>query len=77
MYRFGNFTLLAADKQLLRDGKPVALAPKAFETLLLLVENPGRLVRKEEFLKRVWPDSFVEEVALAANDLVITVPYST
>lgn len=65
MYRFGDFTLLAADKQLLRDGKPVALTPKAFETLLLLVENPGRLVRKEEFLKRVWPDSFVEEVALA------------
>jgi len=65
MYRFGTFTLLPADKQLLRDGKPVALAPKVFDTLLMLVESQGRLLRKEEFLKRVWQDSFVEEVALA------------
>lgn len=65
MYRFGAFTLLPADKQLLRDGKPVALAPKVFDTLLMLVESQGRLLKKEEFLKRVWQDSFVEEVALA------------
>lgn len=65
MYRFGAFTLLPADKQLLREGKPVALAPKIFDTLLMLVESQGRLVKKEEFLKRVWQDSFVEEVALA------------
>lgn len=64
-YRFGRFSLLPADKQLLRDGKPMRLAPKVFDTLLLLVASPGRLVEKEEFLKRVWPDSFVEEVALA------------
>ena len=65
MYKFGSFALLPADKQLLRDGAPVALAPKVFETLLVLVESQGRLLKKAEFLKRVWPDSFVEEVALA------------
>src|SRR4029077_20877743 len=64
-YRFGGFSLLPADKQLLRNDRPVSLPPKAFDTLLLLVENHGRLLEKEVFLKRVWPDSFVEEVALA------------
>ncbi len=64
-YKFGGFALLPADKQLLHNGKPVPLAPKAFDTLLLLVEGRGHLVEKDTFLKRVWPDSFVEEVALA------------
>jgi DNA-binding winged helix-turn-helix (wHTH) protein/TolB-like protein/Tfp pilus assembly protein PilF len=52
---------------LLRRGKPVPLAPKAVETLLLLVENSGRLVDKEELMKRVWPDTFVEEGNLTTN----------
>ena len=64
-YKFGDFRILPSDKQLLRDGKGVPLAPKVFDTLLLLVESQGRLVEKEEFLKRVWRDSFVEDVALA------------
>ena len=64
-YKFGGFLLNPADKQLLCAGKPVALPPKVFDTLLLLLESPARLVEKDEFLKRVWPDSFVEEVALA------------
>ena len=64
-YQFGGFLLRPADKQLLRDGQAVPLAPKVFDTLLVLVESPGRLVEKDAFLKRVWPDSFVEEVALA------------
>jgi DNA-binding winged helix-turn-helix (wHTH) protein len=66
-YEFGDFRLLPADKQLLRRGKPVPLKPKIFETLLLLVERQGRLIEKEEFLRQLWPDSFVEEVALAQN----------
>jgi DNA-binding winged helix-turn-helix (wHTH) protein/TolB-like protein/Flp pilus assembly protein TadD len=45
----------------LKDGQPVPLTPKAFDTLLLLVENSGRLIEKEELMKSVWPDSFVEE----------------
>lgn len=64
-YEFANFRLLPRDKQLLRDGKPVRLPPKVFDTLLLLVESEGRLIEKDEFLKRLWPDTFVEEVTLA------------
>jgi TolB-like protein/Flp pilus assembly protein TadD len=64
-YEFGDFVLRPAEKRLLRAGEPVPLAPKVFDTLLLLVESPGSLVEKEVFLKRLWPDSFVEEVALA------------
>lgn len=64
VYRFGSFTLVPAEKRLLLGGKPVALAPKVFDTLLLLVESQGRLLNKQEFLTRVWHDSFVEEVAL-------------
>jgi TolB-like protein/Flp pilus assembly protein TadD len=64
-YKFGGFSLLTADKQLIYDGKPVPLPPKAFDTLLLLVQNQGHLLEKDAFLKRLWPDSFVEEVALA------------
>ena len=64
-YVFGPFVLLPDDKQLLHDGKPVALAPKAFDTLLLLVQNQGHLVEKETLLSQLWPDSIVEEVAVA------------
>ena len=64
-YEFANFRLLPRDKQLLRDGKPVRLSPKVFDTLVLLVESQGQLVEKDEFLKRLWPGTFVEEVTLA------------
>jgi TolB-like protein/Tfp pilus assembly protein PilF len=66
-YEFGDFSLLAGDKQLLRAGKPLTLKPKIFETLLILLESQGHLVEKEDFIKRLWPDSFVEESALAQN----------
>lgn len=64
-YEFANFRLFFGDKRLVCDDKPVRLPPKVFETLLLLVQREGQLVEKEEFLKRLWPDTFVEEVALA------------
>jgi TolB-like protein/DNA-binding winged helix-turn-helix (wHTH) protein/Tfp pilus assembly protein PilF len=66
-YEFGRFRLDPAQQQLLEDGHPVSLTPKAFDTLLVLVENHGRLVRKEELLQKVWPDAFVEESTLAQN----------
>jgi TolB-like protein/Tfp pilus assembly protein PilF len=66
-YNFGSFRLYAADRRLLRDGVPVQLAPKVFDTLVVLVENAGRLVGKEELLARLWPDTFVEEATLARN----------
>ncbi|HKY45189.1 MAG TPA: winged helix-turn-helix domain-containing protein [Pyrinomonadaceae bacterium] len=60
-YRFGEFTLDAGQKVLLRQGKPLLLAPKVFETLLTLVENSGRILEKEELMTRLWPDTFVED----------------
>src|SRR3954464_2755573 len=46
---------------------PVALTPKAFEVLLVLVQNGSRLTTKEELMQKVWPDSFVEEANLTVN----------
>ncbi len=67
LYQFGTFRLDTAERQLLRDGEPVPLTPKAFETLVLLVERSGHLVEKEELMKTLWPDSFVEEANLTNN----------
>jgi len=67
LYEFGPFRLEPAERRLLHEGKPVPLTPKAFQTLLVLVENQGRLVDKEELLRLVWPDTFVEESTLAQN----------
>jgi len=67
LYEFGPFQLDPSDRILLRDGQHVPLTPKAFETLLTLVENCGRVIDKDELLKKVWPDTFVEEVNLAKN----------
>jgi TolB-like protein/DNA-binding winged helix-turn-helix (wHTH) protein/Tfp pilus assembly protein PilF len=66
-YQFGQFTLVPSQKRLLSDREMVPLAPKVFDTLVLLVENQGRLIQKEEFLKALWPNSVVEEQALAHN----------
>src|SRR5262245_15306288 len=66
-YEFGPFRLDPADRILLRDGQHVPLTPKAFETLMTLVENSGRVIDKDELLRKVWPDTFVEEVNLAKN----------
>src|SRR5262245_7593086 len=66
-YEFGGFCLYPTDRQLLRGNRPVALTPKVFDTLVLLVQNRGRLIEKDEFLSRIWPDAVVEEVGLAHN----------
>jgi Tol biopolymer transport system component/DNA-binding winged helix-turn-helix (wHTH) protein len=67
IYEFGEWRLDPAEHLLSRKGSPVPLGPKVFDTLLMLVENAGRLVTKDEFMKRVWPDSFVEDLALTQN----------
>src|SRR5262252_8243675 len=67
LYEFGKFRLDAAEHLLLRDGKPIQLTPKAFQTLLVLVRNGGRLVEKDELMRQVWADAFVEEANLARN----------
>lgn len=66
-YRFGEFSLDIPEKLLRRNGQGVALAPKVFDTLALLVENAGHLVEKDEFMQRLWPGTFVGEDALARN----------
>jgi serine/threonine protein kinase/Flp pilus assembly protein TadD len=66
-YAFGPFRLDSEKRVLVRDGTPVLLAPKAAEALLVLVENAGRLVDKDDLMKRVWPDAFVEEGNLNKN----------
>ena len=67
LYRFGTFELDPDDKVLSRLGRSVPLTPKAFDTLLVLVERHGRLVTKEDLLRLVWPDAFVEENNLAQS----------
>jgi len=66
-YAFGSFRLDSEKRVLVRDGQPVALAPKTLEILVLLVEKAGHLVDKNELIKRVWPDAFVEEGNLNKN----------
>jgi len=60
-YRFGPFVLIPSEHTLLRDGKPLHLARRDFELLVVLVENEGRLLRKEELQERLWPETVVEE----------------
>src|SRR5262249_39704799 len=67
IYEFGGFRLEPAERVLLKDGQPVALTPKAFDLLVCLVENTGRLLPREELLKAVWPDSVVEEANITVN----------
>jgi len=61
LYRFGEFVLDPGRRTLARADSPVSLTPKAFDVLLVLVQNPNRLVTKEELLQAVWGDTFVEE----------------
>jgi TolB-like protein/DNA-binding winged helix-turn-helix (wHTH) protein len=67
IYEFGPFRLIPEERQLLRDNQPVSLTPKSFDLLVVLVENSGHLIEKGELLKRLWPDSFVEEANLTVN----------
>jgi Tol biopolymer transport system component/DNA-binding winged helix-turn-helix (wHTH) protein len=64
---FGSFRLDLAERRLLRDGQAVALTPKAYEVLVVLVVRAGHLVTKEEMLQQVWQDTFVDEANLAYN----------
>src|ERR1700733_3007281 len=84
-YRFGQFVLDPGRRTLSRADSPVALTAKAFDVLLFLAQNPNRLVSKEELLKAVWGDTFVEEGNLTqyishvrkalgdASELIVTI----
>jgi DNA-binding winged helix-turn-helix (wHTH) protein len=67
IYEFGDFRADPAEQLLLHRGQPVALTPKVFETLLILLKSEGRLIDKDDFIRQLWPGVFVEEVALAKN----------
>ena len=66
-FAFGPFRLEPAEGRLTRGEEVVALRPKVFDTLLVLVRNAGRLVEKDELMAQVWPDAVVEEGNLAHN----------
>jgi DNA-binding winged helix-turn-helix (wHTH) protein/TolB-like protein/Flp pilus assembly protein TadD len=66
-YEFGPFRLEPSEHRLLREDTPIALAPKAFELLVALIANHGRLLTRETLMQTVWPDSFVEETNLTVN----------
>lgn len=67
IYEFGPFRFDAEQRLLFRDGQLVPLAPKASDTLQVLLARRGRLVGKAELMKLVWPDTTVEEIGLARN----------
>jgi eukaryotic-like serine/threonine-protein kinase len=67
VYEFGPFRMDPDKQVLLRDGQLIAVTPKAFETLLVLVRRGREVVSKDELLKEVWPDSFVEEANLSQH----------
>lgn len=66
-YAFGPFLMDLGERLLLRDSQPVPLTSKAFELLAVLLEESGHLVDKQELLRRVWGESFVEEAVLSVN----------
>ncbi|MGA9527166.1 MAG: winged helix-turn-helix domain-containing protein [Terriglobales bacterium] len=71
LYEFGDFGLDAQSRALRRGAATVALTPKAFDVLLMLVQNAGRIVTKDELMKTVWPDSFVEESNLTQTVFMV------
>lgn len=67
VYRFGVFTLNVDNRRLLREGKSIPVTPKLFDILLLLVQKKGEMVTKEELMKKIWADQFVEDNNLTVN----------
>lgn len=70
-YEFGPFRLDVNERELRKEGKVLTLTPKAFDTLLILVERRGTLVEREELMGLLWPDSFVEESNISQNVSVL------
>src|SRR5579871_5266186 len=64
---FGPFRIDAEQRLLLRDEKPVPLSPKAFDLLIVLAQRSGQIVTKDDLMKLLWPDTFVEESNLGQH----------
>src|SRR5437773_994400 len=71
LFEFGPFRLDPTERLLLHDGQAVPLPPKAFDLLVLLIENSGHLLEKDDLMKKIWPETVVEEVNLAHNISII------
>ena len=67
LYEFDGFRVDPVRRLLLRDGEPVPITPKALTILLILLEERGQVVTKEDLISRVWPGSFVTEANLTQN----------
>ena len=65
LYEFGPYRLDPNERKLLRNNENVELPPKAFDTLVLTVRISGHLMEKDELIRTLWPDSFVEEGSLS------------
>ena len=70
-YTFGPYRLDPQQATLFREGEPIPLTPKVFDTLRVLVENAGRLLSRQELLEEVWPDSIVVDGTLSQNIWVL------
>ena len=71
LYEFGPFRIDTKNRLLFRDGQAIPLKPKVVETLLVLVENSGRVLEKDELIQILWPETFVEEANLTQNIYVL------
>src|SRR5262249_10078863 len=71
IYEFDGFCLDATERVLFKEGELVPLTPKAIETLIVLVENNGHVVEKDDLMKAVWRDTFVNEDSLTRNISVL------
>jgi DNA-binding winged helix-turn-helix (wHTH) protein len=67
IYRFAGCELDPVERRLLAHGRPVALTPKVFDTLVLLVERAGHVVSKDELMAALWPRGFVHESNLTKH----------
>src|SRR5277367_2307206 len=67
LYEFGPFRVDPEKEILLRAGEPIPLTPKTFQILLVLVRHSQEVVTKDDLMKAVWPDTFVEEANLSRN----------
>src|SRR5688572_21160240 len=70
-FKFDDFSLDRERQRLTFQDQPVSLTPKAFQTLVLLLQNHGNVVEKDYLLNELWPDTFVEESTLAQNILTV------
>ena len=67
VYQFKGFELDPAEHPLLGDGTPIALTPKVFETLVILVQRAGHVVSKDELMRTLWPRGYVDESNLTKH----------